>query len=87
MLVTMVNIPCVVVPVVHSDGIAKAGESSIQLLCQNKLMTQQSVGIRKAWVHLRKTGHRMKDRCTDRQTDRKRGRSEKRKTQQRVGQG
>lgn len=46
-------LPCVVVPVVYSDGVAKAGERSVQLLCQNKLMTQQSVGVCKAWIHLR----------------------------------
>lgn len=46
-------IPCIVVSVVYSDGVAKAGERSVQLLRQNKLMTQQSVGVCKAWVHLR----------------------------------
>lgn len=46
-------VPCVVVSVVYSDSVAKAGKRSVQLLCQNKLMTQQSVGVRKAWVHLR----------------------------------
>lgn len=53
MFVTVVIVPCVVVPVVDSDGVAEAGESSVQLLRQNKLVTQQSVGVGKAWVHLR----------------------------------
>ena len=52
-IVTMVTVPCVVVSVVDPDGVSEAGESSVQLLGQNKLMTQQSVGVRKARVHLR----------------------------------
>ena len=52
-LVTTVIVPCVVVPVVDSDGVTETGESSVQLLRQNKLMTQESVRIRKTWVHLR----------------------------------
>ena len=49
----MVTVPCVVVSVVDPDGVSEAGESSVQLLGQNELMTQQSVGVRKARVHLR----------------------------------
>lgn len=52
-LVTMASVPCIVVSVVDSDGVAEAGKRSVQLLCQNKLVTQQSVGVRKARVHLR----------------------------------
>lgn len=49
----MVTIPGVVVSVVHSDGVPEAGQSSVQLLSQNKLVTQQGVGVRETWVHLR----------------------------------
>lgn len=52
-IVTMVTVPCVVVSVVDSDGVSEAGESSVQLLGQHELMTQQSVGVSKARVHLR----------------------------------
>lgn len=52
-LVAIVTVPCVVVSVVDSDGVAEAGECSVQLLRQDKLVTQQSVRISKARVHLR----------------------------------
>lgn len=62
--ILVVTLPCVVVPVVHSDGVAEAGERSVQLLCQNKLVPQQSVGVCKAWVHLTHTGgHLSVGRC------------------------
>lgn len=51
-------IPGIIVSAVYSDSVTKAGKCSVQLLCQNKLMTQQSVSISKAWVHLRKTDGR-----------------------------
>lgn len=51
--ISRITTPCIVVAVVDSDGVSKAGESSVQLLRQNKLVAQQSVGIRKTWVHLR----------------------------------
>lgn len=38
--------------VVDSDGVPEAGESSVQLLRQNELVAQQSVGVREARVHL-----------------------------------
>lgn len=47
------SLPCVVVPVIDSDGVTEAGEGSVQLLRQNKLMAQQRVGVREARVHLR----------------------------------
>lgn len=47
-------IPGIIVSAVYSDSVAKAGKCSVQLLCQNKLVTQQSVRISKAWIHLRK---------------------------------
>lgn len=50
---TLVTVPCVVVSAVDSDGVAEAGERSVQLLRQNELVSQQSVRIRKARVHLR----------------------------------
>lgn len=51
-------IPGIIVSAVYSDSVTKAGKCSVQLLCQNKLMTQQSVSISKAWIHLRKTDGR-----------------------------
>lgn len=47
-------IPGIIMSAVYSDSVTKAGKCSVQLLCQNKLMTQQSVSISKAWVHLRR---------------------------------
>lgn len=44
--------PGVVVPAADPDGVPEAGECSVQLLRQNKLVAQQGVGVGKAGVHL-----------------------------------
>lgn len=49
-----ISVPGIVVSVVDSYGVPEAGERSVQLLCQNELVTQQSVRIREARVHLRR---------------------------------
>lgn len=52
----VVSVPGIVVSVVDSYGVPEAGERSVQLLCQNELVTQQRVRIREARVHLRQRG-------------------------------
>lgn len=54
--VAVVTIPGIVVSAVYSDGISEASESPVQLLSQNKLVTQQSVRICETGVHLKQTG-------------------------------
>lgn len=44
--------PGVVVPAADSDGVPEAGQRSVQLLRQNKLMAQQGIGVGEARVHL-----------------------------------
>lgn len=49
------NLPCVVMPRICPDSLAKTRHRSVQLLCEYIFMTKQCVGVSEGLVHLDST--------------------------------